>query len=56
MNLDNAMKKIEEYLIDYNTIMPHSSILDLPPEEFIIVQKTPPNSQVNSVTNQERTR
>ena len=32
MDLDEALEKIEEVRIDYNTERPHSSIYDLPPE------------------------
>ena len=42
MDLDDAREKIEEFRIDYNTVRPHSSIFDLPPEEFIYLHQTNP--------------
>ena len=42
MDLDDAREKIEEFRIDYNTVRPHSSIFDLPPEEFINLHQTNP--------------
>jgi putative transposase len=54
MDLDDAREKIEEFRVDYNTLRPHSSIYDLPPEEFYIYIKLTPNSLVKSVTNKGR--
>lgn len=42
MDLEDAREKIEEYRIDYNTVRPHSSIFDLPPEEFIYLHQINP--------------
>ena len=42
MDLNDAREKIEEFRIDYNTVRPHSSIFDLPPEEFIYLHQTNP--------------
>ena len=42
MDLDDAREKIEEFRVDYNTVRPHSSIYDLPPEEFIYLHQTNP--------------
>jgi putative transposase len=42
MDLEDAREKIEEYRIDYNTVRPHSSIYDLPPEEFIYLHQINP--------------
>ena len=44
MDLENAQEKIEEYRIDYNTVRPHSSIFDLPPEESMYLHQINPES------------
>jgi putative transposase len=40
VDLYDAREKIEEFRIDYITVRPHSSIYDLPPEEFIYLHQT----------------
>ncbi|MDP4601986.1 MAG: integrase core domain-containing protein [Schleiferiaceae bacterium] len=42
MDLEDAREKIEEYRIDYNTVRPHSSIFDLPPDQFIYLHQINP--------------
>jgi len=42
MDLNDAREMIEEFRIDYNTVRSHSSIFDLPPEEFIYLHETNP--------------
>ena len=42
LSIKDAREKIEEYRIDYNTVRPHSSIFDLPPEEFIYLHQINP--------------
>ncbi len=44
MDLNDAREKIEEFRIDYNTVRPHSFIVDLPPEEFNYLHQTNLNS------------
>jgi len=55
MDLDDAREKIEEFRVDYNTVRPHSSIYDLPPEEFIYLHQTNLNSLVKTVIDNSMT-
>ena len=41
LSLDDARKKIEQWRIDYHTVRPHSSIGNLPPEQFLDKSKAP---------------
>ena len=50
MSMEDAIEKIKNWRIEYNSFRQHSSINDLTPEEMINKYKKVPKSLIQSVT------
>jgi putative transposase len=46
--LGGRAKKIEDFRSEYNNFLPHSSIIDLTPKEFIILHENSPETPTSA--------